>query len=380
MRVLYVTHNSWLRSTTASLNAILRCLTGRGLQPVMLFREPGTWQAALAAEGVPCHFDSLAYPEKSRPFGSAAHLYHLVRLVRRHAIDLIHCNEHENYPVFRHVARWCRVPVVATLHWNLEPGFGRWAFGAPFLPSALQFLSRAQLEISRPGLPPGLDPARVKLLGSGLAIDEFLGRGEDGRALRASWGPGDRTVVVGTAAAIKPRKRLEDFVHLVGRLRARGLDVLGVIAGGGRYADPDYLRQLQTLIQHEGLESHCRMIGNLEPVTPFFKAIDVAVNTSEMEILSISICESMACGKPTLAYDVGGNAEALPDAWCVVPFGDIEALTDRVASLVLDEGARRRLGGEAERHVRTHFDAPVLAARQAGIYEEVLGRPLGGGS
>jgi glycosyltransferase involved in cell wall biosynthesis len=377
MNILYVTHNSWLRSTTSSLNAIVRHLADRGLRPVMLFRQQGPWQRELEADGVPCYFDSLAYPEKARPIGSAAHLLRLIQMVKRHGIDLIHCNEHETYPLLRHVARWAGVPIVATLHWNLEPGFGRWAFAPPFLPSALQFLSRAQLEASRKAFPPELGPDRVKLLMSGLAIDDFLGRGGDGHAMRVNWGVDARTIVVGTAAAIKPRKRLEDFILLIGRLGSRGLDVLGVIAGGGPYTDPIYLDRLKDLIHREGLEDHCRLIGNLDPVTPFFRAIDIAINTSEMEILSMSICESMACGKPTLGYDVGGNPEALGDPWSVVPFGDIDAMVDRVVYLIEHEGERQRLGGLAERHVRTYFDAPVLAARQALIYEEILGRPLG---
>jgi glycosyltransferase involved in cell wall biosynthesis len=124
------------------------------------------------------------------------------------------------------------------------------------------------------------------------------------------------------------------------------------------------------------LHDRCRMLGNLDPVTPFFKAIDVSINTAEMEILSMSLCEAQACGKPTLAYAVGGNAEALPDPWCTARFGDLDALEAKAARLVTDTAFRRDLGTRAERFVREHFDAPVLAARQATIYEQVLGRPL----
>jgi glycosyltransferase involved in cell wall biosynthesis len=207
-------------------------------------------------------------------------------------------------------------------------------------------------------------------------MDEFLARGGDGRELRHQWGVGPGTVVLGTASAIKPRKHVEDFVRLVARLRRRGLDVLGLVAGGGRFTDPDYLAMLQRVIREEKVEGHCRMLGNLDPVTPFFKAIDVSVNTAEMEILSMSLCEAQACGTPTVAYAVGGNPEALPDAWCTVPFGDLDALEEKAARLVADAAFRRDLGARAERFVREHFDAPVLAARQAVIYEEVLGRPL----
>jgi glycosyltransferase involved in cell wall biosynthesis len=376
MRILYVTANPFLRSTTSSLNAILEQLRPCGLEPVMLFREAGPWQQQLAREGIPCYFDSLRMPNKWQPLRSVAHLYRLIRLVRRERVDLIHCNEHEHYPLLRHVGRWTGRPVVATLHWNLERAFGHWAFGVPYHPAALQFLSKAQLEKSRDSFPLGLKAERIKLLMSGLSIDNFLSRGGDGCALRESWRVGPNTVVLGTASAIKPRKRLEDFIRLIGRLRDRGLNVLGVIAGGGPFTDPDYLEQLRGLLAVLELERQCVFVGNLDPVTPFVKALDISVNTAEMEILSMSLCEAQACGKPTIAYGVGGNPEALPDSWCVAPFGDLDALEQKAARLVADKEFRQRMGRAAERFVRENFDAPVLAARQAAIYEEILGRSL----
>lgn len=375
MRILYVTGNSLLRSTTSSLNAILQQLRPRGIDPVMLFREAGPWQESLAKEGIPCYFDPLLAPGKRRPINSIHDIYKLVRIAKRERIELIHCNEHEHYFLIRQVSRWSGIPTVVTLHWNLD-AFGPWAFRPPYTPAAIQFLSRAQLDVSRPFLLPGSGLERAKLLMSGLALDEFLAKGDDGAGLRASWGFGPDAVVLGTASAIKPRKHVEDFIRLIARLRRRGLGAVGVIAGGGRFADPDYLKMLQELIQSEKLVDHCRMIGNLDPVTPFFKAIDISINTAEMEILSMSLCEAQACRKPTLAYAVGGNPEALPDAWCTVPFGDLDALEEKAAKLVADPAFRSELGDRAERFVRAHFDAPVLAARQQAIYEDILKRPL----
>ena len=86
--------------------------------------------------------------------------------------------------------------------------------------------------------------------------------------------------------------------------------------------------------------------------------------------------EAMACRVPLVAYAVGGNPETVHDPWCVVPFGDVDGLTARVERLVDDPTFRAEMGAAAERYVRATFDAPVLAARQQGIYEEILGRPL----
>jgi glycosyltransferase involved in cell wall biosynthesis len=376
MRILYVTGNSHLRSTTSSLNAILRELCPRGLKPLMLFQEPGPWQQELAQQGIPCAVAPLRLPDKWHPIRSFLDLWRLIRLMRREKIELIHCNEVEHYPALRQAARFLRIPIVATLHFKIEPGFGLWAFRTPYTPTALQFISQAQLNYCRPALPPEMGPERVKLLMSGLCIDDFLARGDDGQALRTSWKATSDTIVVGTASSIRAHKKLEGFVYLISRLRARGLPVLGVIAGGGRFTDPPYLEKLEQLIRTEGIDRHCLLLGNLDPLTPFLKAIDLFVSTSEWETFGMSICEAMACGKPTLAYAVGGNPEAVPDPWYVAPYPDLDQLEEKAIRLITDPAFRLDAGALAQQHVRTHFDSPALAARQAAIYEEILGRKL----
>ena len=371
MRVLYVSPHSYIGSTTGSLHGIIQCLRPRGLQPVMLFQEPGPWPSELQATGVPCYFDPLSLPGKERLFGSIRDIWRLCRLVRRERIDLIHCNEHQVYPLVRQAARWTRTPIVVTLHWNLE-GVGHWLFRKPYEPAAIQFTSNKQKELSVPALPAGFSMDRIRVLMSGLAIDNLLSRGEDGSELRRQWQVGPSTLVIGTASAIKPRKHLEHFVSLIGRLRRKGLDVLGVIAGGGKFADPPYREELLAQIAAENLGEHCRLIGFVNPITPFFRACDITLNTSEMEILSMSLCEAQACGKPTLAYAVGGNPETLPPS-NVVPFGDLDGLEEKLIPLVTNAEFRREKGLEAEQFVRSHFNAPILAARQQKIYEEVMG-------
>jgi glycosyltransferase involved in cell wall biosynthesis len=377
MRILYVTANSFLRSTSTILNLVIRDLRPRGLQPVLLFQEEGPWQRELAAEGIPCYFDPLRIPDKYRPLRSASDIGRLVRLVRRERIELIHCNEHDHYPLVRQVARWAGVPVVTLVHWDLHPGFGLWAFRPPYQPACLEFVSRAVLEVSRPALPPELPPASTRVLMNGLDMSQFLARGDGGATLRAAWHAGPDTVVLGTASALRPRKRLEDFIRLIARLRGRGLKVRGILAGGGRFADPAYVADLVEIIRAERLQDDCLMVGNLDPLTPFLQAIDLFVSTSRWETFGMSLCEAMVCGKPVLAYDAGSVVEVVPDPAWVVPQGNLDALTTLAAELATDPVLRAERGRQAEQHVRAHFDGPVVAARQAAIYEEVLGRPLG---
>jgi glycosyltransferase involved in cell wall biosynthesis len=372
VRVLYISGNSHLRSTTSSLSAIIGQLRRQGVTPVMVFQKPGPWTRDLEAGGTRVYYHPLRVVEKSRPIRSLTDTLGLTRIIRRHHIDLIHLSEHELYPAVRLAGRWTGRPIVVTLHYKLEPSYGRWLFRSPYEPAAIQFISRAQMEYCLPAVPAD----RARLLMSGLDVDAFRRRGGDGSELRADWDAGVDTVVFGTASAIRPYKHIDQFVRLIGRLRDRGLNVLGMIAGGGLFADAAYQEQVGRLIAELNLSDRCRLLGNLDPLTPFLKAIDCFVSTSEWETFGMSICEAQACGKPTLAYAVGGNPEALPDEWCTAKFGDLDALEEKAARLATDAEFRRDLGARAERFVRENFDAPALAARQAAIYEEVLCRPV----
>jgi glycosyltransferase involved in cell wall biosynthesis len=261
------------------------------------------------------------------------------------------------------------------VHWDIGRDYGLWAFRPPHVPDCLEFVSKAVLGTSLPALT-RVPKDRLKVLMNGLAMDEYLARGGNGTDLRTAWGVDDDTVVVGTASAIRPRKTLEDFIHLIRRLLDRGLKVRGVIAGGGRFADTDYLAELHELVRQQRLEKDCLMIGNLDPITPFMKAIDLFVSTSKWETFGMSVCEAMVCGKPAIAYDAGSLAEVVPESWCIVPFGALDALEERAIRLVTDATFRRELGRQGEHFVRQHFDGPVLAARQQAIYEAILKRPL----
>ncbi|MCS7160894.1 MAG: glycosyltransferase [Gemmatales bacterium] len=366
MRILVVTGNPYLASTTRPLDAALGVLSRQEVIPHFLFLRPGPWQQELVARGETVVVRSLSWPSKNNLMSSSLTISWLVAYLIRNRIDLIHCNEHEHYPAVRHAAHLARRPTLVTLHYNLEGSFGRWAFAAPYSPGVLQFLSRRQYELSKSDVPRYLE-SRTYVTGSGLSVSK-LRSSATGRNLRKELGIDDNTVVLGTAGAIRPRKRLEDFVQLVAKLRQQNLPVVGLIAGGGKSLEKPYKESLDALVEKLNLRNFCRFIGFIYPCTDFYKALDIYVHTSSMEIFCMAMCEAQAMGVPCLAYDVGGNREAVPDESCLVPLGVVEALARKVAMLVRDTELRRTRGTLAARFVEEQLDAPVYASKVRKLY------------
>jgi glycogen synthase len=92
------------------------------------------------------------------------------------------------------------------------------------------------------------------------------------------------------------------------------------------------------------------------------------------EPLSRVLLEAAALGAPILAMPTGGTPDIISDgstgALAAIP----AAFAARLAALLADEGARRRLGAAARQAARTRFDVAALAPRYEALYA-TLGRP-----
>jgi glycosyltransferase involved in cell wall biosynthesis len=193
--------------------------------------------------------------------------------------------------------------------------------------------------------------------------------------------------------------RRKGYVEMIQAARM-ALDRLGGVIGAGIHfvvvgdtpADlrPDHLEECQRLVDDLGLRGRFHMLGFRPDVRPFVVDFDVAVVPSVYpDPLPRAVIESMALGKPVIAYAVGGVAEMLDDGVTgeLVPFerrpiaeGASEASIARLAEALVryagDADRRRRQGEAARARVLRDFDARAHGRRiQAEIVGAVTGSP-----
>ncbi|HEV3498432.1 MAG TPA: glycosyltransferase family 4 protein [Actinomycetes bacterium] len=89
------------------------------------------------------------------------------------------------------------------------------------------------------------------------------------------------------------------------------------------------------------------------------------------ELLGLVALEAMASGTPVVASRIGGLAETVVDGETgfLVPPGDTEALSDRLARLVSDRRLAARLGANARDLVTERFTWRACAERCLAAYE-----------
>lgn len=168
------------------------------------------------------------------------------------------------------------------------------------------------------------------------SCDTRLFSPKDKAACRAVLGldPEAPLVLVGATSMGTRWKGMDLFVEAVAKLGSReagrgvtvvtfGKDTLAAEALGG-----------QVGVVHMGAVQDRRLMAIL------YAAADVFVSPSRMENLSNAVLESLACGTPVAAFDIGGMPDMIDhriNGWLAAPF-DTDAMAEGVAWLLARRG------------------------------------------
>lgn len=110
--------------------------------------------------------------------------------------------------------------------------------------------------------------------------------------------------------------------YLIAAMKYLPDDCILLLAGEG-----EYRRELENMIQQDGLQNRVLLLGNIDNMVNFYQALDVFCMSSLNEGLPLSPLEAQACGIPVILTDVGGCREACcPESGIMVPEKDASAL------------------------------------------------------
>ena len=128
-----------------------------------------------------------------------------------------------------------------------------------------------------------------------------------------------------------------DFITLVGKLVAEGLDVAGLIVGGEDPKRPGYAKEIRERVQAEGLGERIVLTGHRSDVREIYAVSDCVLSLSSTpESFGRTVLEPLAMGRPVVGYAHGGVAEILGELFPhgAVAKGDVAAVTARAADVV----------------------------------------------
>ena len=128
-----------------------------------------------------------------------------------------------------------------------------------------------------------------------------------------------------------------DFITILGKLVAEGLDVVGLIVGGEDPKRPGYAKEIRERVQAEGLDQRIVFTGHRSDMREIYAVSDCVLSLSSTpESFGRTVLEPLAMGRPVVAYAHGGVAEILRELFPqgAVAKGDVVAATARAADVV----------------------------------------------
>jgi glycosyltransferase involved in cell wall biosynthesis len=184
---------------------------------------------------------------------------------------------------------------------------------------------------------------------------QVIHRGVDGQAYPHGWKPDPvwqqaffaqfqnaaGKQVLTLPGRITRLKGHEDFIELVARLKRRGLPVHGLIVGGASSSKQRYLQKLRYRVRSMGLGADISFAGQRDDLKNILAISNLVLSLStQPESFGRTTLEALRLGVPTAGYDHGGVGEILrtlyPDG--LLPLGDIDAATQRIAGLLQQPG------------------------------------------
>lgn len=204
----------------------------------------------------------------------------------------------------------------------------------------------------------GVPAAAVTPLRNGVDLQRFAPLDRD--AARAQLAVDRYTIVsVGNLIELKGH-------HLIIRALQRMPDVLLLIAGNG----PDRAK-LEALARELGVADRVRFLGSVPntELKQVFNAADLMVLASSREGWANVLLESMACGTPVVASNVGGSPEvvAAPEAGLLMS----EYSSDGVADAILKLRARHPDRAAARRYAE-QFSWDFTTRGQIELFKKII--------
>ncbi|MDJ0869898.1 MAG: glycosyltransferase [Myxococcota bacterium] len=314
---------------------------------------------ALAERRVPVHH--LGVDRRGGP----AHLWRLVRFLRRTRPTVLHTWLFHANVLGRVAARLAGVPIVigsersAGLEGQRRALWsrltGRLAHRHVCVSDAVADFARTRLRL----------PAdRLVVIRNGVDASRYEslpGR----REARARLDLPRDDLLIGAVAQLRRVKRLERLLEALAQLPDAHLALVG---------DGPERPALAARAAALGLTGRVHFAGECRDPRPWLASFDVFALASDHEGLPNAVLEAMACGLPVVATDVGGVGEAVRDGetGLLVARDDTGALRAALAALLGDAARRERLGRAGHERVRTHFALEQTVAAVEALYEELL--------
>ncbi|CAN2042477.1 L-malate glycosyltransferase [Candidatus Magnetomoraceae bacterium gMMP-15] len=210
---------------------------------------------------------------------------------------------------------------------------------------------------------------------NGVDTNKFRPNEEVRQEKRNELGIDQDTYIVGTVGRLAPIKDyptlLRAFAILKEREKERKIKL--IIVGEGEERS-----KLESLAKKLKIEAELLMLGYRKDIPELLNTMDIFVLTSEKEGLSNTILEAMACGKPVLATNVGGNPELVQHelTGILFPFRDYMKLAEYFTLFYKKDSLLKYYSRNAMLTAQQKFSLREMVKKYENVYFKLIGEKI----
>lgn len=369
MRILFLIRSLGLGGAEVQLAQLARGLHARGhaVQVATLYAGGAMWER-LSAAGVQCvHLDKRSRWDLLSP------LQKLREIAQSFRADVVY----SFMPAANVLAALARRRFAsAALVWGVRASRAEWGFYGTF-PALLTRIegwlsSRPDLILcnSQAGRhyysQAGWRAERMEVVENGFDLEAFRPDPEGRLRVRRELDVPPERCVVGIVGRIDPIKDHESFLRMAAVLRAQGRECEFWCVGSG---DAAYVARLQALAAELGVAPVVRWLGTRQDMRAVYSALDVSCLTSLAEGFPNVAGESMACGTPCVAFEVGDAAALIGDEALVVRNRDARQLATAIVRALDADSLRER----SRARIAENFSLQRCIERSEACLQRVIG-------
>lgn len=341
---------------------------------ITLGHSVGVFCFSPADEKISGSFPNLAFLEcKAKRMGfDISLLFSVLRFIRKHQIDIIHCHCETSYLYGGLAGRILNIPVIGTYHRSnlafYEPGWKFKFLNRLLARSVAISNSRKKLIVDQ------LDCREdyVEIIHGGIDVDKFIfeknNREENARLLGIHPTPGPLLLSMGHLGSIKGHDILiQAFAEVLSNRPGLYL----YIAGDG--SESERLR-LEELIESLQLKDNVTLLGQVKNPAQWMSVADAFVMAPREEGFGLVFAEASIMGLPIVATRVGGIPDIIVDGetGLLVAPESVDELACALERILKDESFATSLGQAAALRAIKKFNRKFMGESYAHLMENLL--------
>jgi hypothetical protein len=298
-------------------------------------------------------------------------VYRIARIIRKHRIALLYCNNGRPMQAAYYAARLTGVPIICHVHCPYEK---RYVYLYRLYRADKMIFPSKAVEAHITGRKKFRKPFETVYYG--LDLVRFAPAEQRDSRLRLSLGIPADAVVIGQVGSLIERKGVDVLLRAFARLYGEEKNAYLVLVGSG-VDEPRF----RSLAQSLGVMDRLRFAGEHSVADDFYKhLIDINVLCSRNDALPYSLLEGAACGLPCVGSNVDGIPEEIIDGHSghLFPREDPEALANRLLLLLRSAELRKSFGINGRKMMESRFSMENNLQRIQEIMEDLAVKPGAG--